>query len=45
MLTILPNDVIQIIPNNLDVYDIISFSSVSKEQQNLKTFFEKEIKK
>jgi len=43
MLTILPNDVIQIIPNNLDVYDIISLSSVSKEQQNLKTFFEKDI--
>jgi len=45
MLTILPNDVIQIIPNHLNVFDIISLSSVSKEQQNLKTFFEKEIKK
>ena len=45
MLTKLPNDVIQIIPNNLDVYDIISLLSISKEQQNLKTFFEKEIKK
>ncbi len=45
MLTKLPNDVMKIVPNHLNIFDIMSLSCVSKEHHHLKTFFEKEIKK
>ena len=45
MLTKLPNDVMKIVPNHLNIFDIMSLSSVSKEHHHLKIIFEKEIKK
>tara|TARA_Y100001958_G_C20918988_1_gene334041 strand:- start:15 stop:626 length:612 start_codon:yes stop_codon:yes gene_type:complete len=43
MLTKLPNDVMKIVPNHLNIFDIMSLSSVSKDYHYLKTIFEKDI--